>query len=324
MILEGKKIIFLADSYDAYGGWINKTATRLGLAGTEYWNLGLSGSSFTDGRWQTQLSTWVANHPNDIADVGYIVCGGGINDSSPYQFPYLGGAMTAFSNYAKGVFGADVKIKLAYFGWALDTSIILCDRTAHWRRQAMTMYSKATDFGMEYLCGCESALHDRTVLDADGLHPNAEGGNRIAEAVSNALLTGCATITNTGNATIVANGGVVNGLITQTIFGGQNSIYFNDFGISGCSFRFQSGAYVPIATIKLPYGNKIPIQMTQVLMHPNNGMGSKLFNCRFKIENDVLYFSLYDVNPATQMLWDLTIDNISQFCLSISTCSIMD
>lgn len=314
-----KKYIFIGDSYDQYSGWVNKTAERLGLSNNEYYNLALSGASFKDGRFLSQLQNWVTNNPTEVKNIGTIVCGGGINDSDADGVNVLGTRIQSFMDYVKTNFPSYTKVKLAYFGWALDTSPILADRTAPYRAVACNIYSRCTTWGAEYLTGCESVLHQRDLLDVDGLHPNSEGGNSISYALANALKTGnCSVVKPYGYATI--NGELKN-TITQTIFNDLNIIKFTNFTLELNNTTFSNGEYVEVANVVLPFGNKMTPILVMIPYQNASGNTKALF--RVKIENDKMYLALYDFDGGYYYKSD-TIARTQNFDFLVTQSAISD
>ena len=254
-----RKFLFVADSYDDYSGWIDKCANILGLRkNIDYWNLGLSGSSFIDGRWLSQVKDWVTNHPDQVDNIGTIVCGGGINDATPpYTQTSLASSMRAFSDYCHATFN-NVEIKLSFFGYVYDTSAWTGGRDRNQRIIAQEIWSRAAEFNMIYMTGAELVMHDRSLMSDDALHPNAEGGNRIAGCVANQLLTGSCNVTNIGIASIINEGATISGNIREIIFNNSDIIKFENLTIinnTSNPWHFQNGEYQNIATCYLPFSN---------------------------------------------------------------------
>ena len=296
---QNRKFLFLADSYDEYGGWVDKTASMLGLTSDRYWNIGKRNTSFASGSWLSLVQEWVASHPNDVKDIGTIVCGGGINDSDATGYSALPNALREFRSYINTTFGYDVSVKIAYFGWALNTSAILAGREANYRAAVCSLYARAESFGMEYLCGCEMVLHNRELLNNDGLHPNSEGGTRIAEVVSNAIKAGCASVVGTlKNATITPVNGTVSGVISQRVFEGQLFTNFDNLTFNNIGVTFSNNDWVKLADVKLPYGNGV-WQFTQRVMCEVSSVNTT-YDMMFYISGDALYGK---INQITDGSW---------------------
>lgn len=257
---KNTKFLFLADSYDDYSGWIDKTANKLGLEkNVDYWNLGLSGSSFSDGRWLTQIQDWYSRHSDIANQVGHVICGGGINDSGSTVASILAPAMQTFSAWVHANL-PNAQIQLSWFGYGFDNSAWVGDRIAKHRAIANMLWSRAEGFGMTYMPGSEMVLHDRSLMDDDNLHPNPEGGNRISECVANQIVNGSCNVTNSGEANVIQGGGTIEGSIKQIIFNNINTIIFDSLKISntsGIPWRFENGAYIDVAVCYLPYGYRM-------------------------------------------------------------------
>jgi hypothetical protein len=315
------KYLFISDSYDQYGSWISKTASIMGLAsGTDYWNIAAPSTSMSSGTWLGLLQTWVAAHPNDIKSIGTIVCGGGINDSDSTNFPLLANAMTAFGNYCKTTFGSDVHVKLAFFGWALDTSSILNGRTANYRMAVQELYGRAEGYGMEYIPGCEMVLHNRTLLDVDGLHPNADGGQRIAECVSNGLKNGYASVTSYATTTLIPVSGTASGSVSQSVANGQVVTYFESLVVNGTNLTFANNAFTKIGDIHLPLGNKIPETPVRIMLQTAGGNVS--YDAYVRILNDALEARIYQIDGGSFVTATATV--FQAFSLTISNAGIRD
>ena len=315
-----RKFLFVADSYDEYGGWIDKCAGFLGLRkNIDYWNLGLSGSSFIDGRWLTQVKNWVASHPSEVANIGTIVCGGGINDATPpYTQTALAINMKAFSDYCHSTF-TDIEIKLSWFGYVFDTSAWAGGRDKYQRTIAQQIWSRASEFNMTYMPGAEMVLHDRALVVDDALHPNAEGGKRIAGCVANQLVTGSCNVTNMGFASLENSGASISGNIRQVVFNNTDIVSFEDLTLinnTNTPWHFKDGAWQDISVCYLPFSNAMPEFNTIIQMQLADNTWVNAY-CMIAVIGNILKIAVKDIDNTTGYLADLQVKRINSINLHV-------
>ena len=316
--IGGAKYLFLGDSYalPEYGNWITNAANFLGLNSNEYWNLSVSGSNIASGLWLSYIQNWVTNHQEEVANIGTIVCGGGINDSDATNFPKLATALEALIKYCKNTFGANVHVKLFYFGWALDTSSIIAGRTANYRSITQTVYASCAQYGGEYVPGGETILHNREFLGDDGLHPNAAGGRAIGWIVANGCKVGANSVNNYGAVNVAAINGNTSGSIWQYLCNNVNTIQFDAFTINFNSPITLSGDWVNVATIKLPYGNSMPATGVTLLLAGDG----KLVNasCLIRIYDEKLQVAIREWDSTGNKYMTIYCTNINSFSLLVN------
>ena len=294
---KASKYLFVGDSYDTLTapGWVSKTATKLGLSSSDYWNLSMSGSNIASGLWKSNIEAWVNSHTNEVKNIGCVLLAGGINDSDSTNFPLLANAMTALGAYCKSAL-PNAKVKIAFIGWALDTSSILAGRTANYRMAVHEIYRWAARYGMEYLPGCEMVLHNRNYLLSDGLHPNTDGLEVISDALAGAIKVGSASVTYFYDAVFTPVSGTKNGQISQSISNGQVVTYFTDFNINGTSLAFSGGKYTKIGDLKLTLGNRIVPFATRMMFEV--GGRNVTYDVVMKCENDGLYVKINQIDTG--------------------------
>lgn len=227
--------IFLGDSYESYSGWAAKTAVNLGLSNDRFVNLCQDSTNIASGAWLTILTTWVTNNPTLVGKVTHVIGGGGINDSSADALPNLDTAIGNLTAYIKGNL-PKAKFYLSYFGFGREASPILMNRTWIYRAQAQSIYSQCGKHGAIYLKGLEGVLHNVSLLDSDGLHPNAQGGAMIAAYLASAINTGAANvsypITNASYSPYDDNS-TASGDIHETLNDGIYTIWIANLAVTG-------------------------------------------------------------------------------------------
>lgn len=309
---DNRKWIFIGDSYDEYSGWVNKAANLLGLTTGQYFNLAVSGHAFYNGVWLNDLKTWVANNPNEVSKIGYIVVGGGLNDSHADATAELGRNMLNFGNYCKSTF-TDTKVMLTYFGWEID-SINTHRSTPVYRASAQTLYSRASAFNMEYLSGCECAVHNRSLMDSGGIHPTDEGGRHIAWAVTNAIKTGYGAVNwNINYADFTPLSGTLGDAssIQQSIT--SNIVYTHGrINLTDAAINLVGGQAVDLGTLILPLSNAIPWWESSLFIRKDSGEFENA-PCRVIVTGDKLKIMYLGLNEGKTGYADVTATQISLF-----------
>lgn len=193
--LQNRKFLFLGDSYAVGSGlaegektWVQHTASFLRLSfGVNAFQHAVAGASFgiaptDEHNFTTVLQGAVAGlSAAQCAEMTDIVLLSGCNDWQ-YDKAAIAAGIEAFANVAKTEF-PNAKVWLFYAGWA----------TAHGVRQGLQKAyyaydSTAPKFGMVCFNKLYQILHNKNRLLADGVHPNADGQQRLGYSVANAVL----------------------------------------------------------------------------------------------------------------------------------------
>ncbi len=189
--LQNRKFLFVGDSYASSSGqntWAEYAAGFLRLVfGVNAFKYATAGASFgitpTDEHNFTQVLQGAVSglSVKQRAEVTDIVVLGGCNDW-PYDKTAIAAGVKAFANVAKTEF-PNAKVWLFYGGWS----------TSHTYRQGLqTAYyaydSTAPQFGFVCFNTLYRILHNKNRLLADGVHPNADGQQRLGYSVANAVL----------------------------------------------------------------------------------------------------------------------------------------
>lgn len=316
-----RKILFMGDSYDSTSGWVAKTANMLGLSSDKYFNIAQSGHGFYQSTWLNDLKSWVSQNPNEVSNIGMIVIGGGLNDSTNDNVLALGTNMRAFSEYAHNTF-TDCEINLAYFGWRIESMPDPINRTAYYRAKCMREYSFARLYKMNYLPGCECCLHERILMGDDGVHPTSLGGSFIAYCVANAMKTGQATVYKIGSGTFTPSSGNFTVYLTQSIH--NNSLKTNiAMAANNLNISFTGGVPVDIGEIKFEFSNKIsPIQMPINVKLSDGTFVTGLF--KLVVENDRLKMTYLNIGADKRSFDNITITDILSFDYNVDDNALLD
>lgn len=192
---SNRKIVFLGDSYNyTDGGWISKLIARLSLNSANVYDYTVTGHGFNNGQWLNDLTNFVTDHNNIVNDITDIIIIGGVNDSTVSALSALRSQINAFVAYA-AVNLPNAFISVAFVGSATQQSTVMADRTYSRRMQALSLYKECLNKkNCRLLAGTFNALCQYTLFDADGLHPNQYGNDKIVESVAQALLSGKADV----------------------------------------------------------------------------------------------------------------------------------
>ena len=186
--LINKKYLFFGDSYNFNGGgWLTGVVNALGI--TEYYDYTVSGHGFTTSTdWGDDIQRFRTEHPDVDETITDIVIVGGINDAMDSSFSTLSSKVTDFCDYVALNFPL-AKITMCYVGNAEATSSVLDTRTYANRLKCMNIEERVlTSYGHIFAPGCQNALFQYTLFNADGLHPNSYGQSMgIIPAVVSAL-----------------------------------------------------------------------------------------------------------------------------------------
>ena len=314
-----RKWLFLGDSYDATSGWVEKTANFMGIARTDYYNIAQSGHGFYQDTWLNDIRNWCNSNPDKIAEIGQIVVGGGLNDSTAENVASLGRNMEAFSNFCKNTFdGANVYI--AYFGWRVESVPDPISRTGYYRAKAIEQYSYAPLYGMNYLPGGECCLHNKNHMNEGGTHPNSEGGFYIACYVGNALKTGSWETVKIGRATVEGNG--VTAYVTQSIHGTTLTTTLS-IAVKDVNIQFTGGTPYELCTMNFELSNSISQTILTLNVKKDNGeYESVLFDIRFS--NNKMIMTPLNINTSKNGYENFTVTEILSFSFTTTNNALLD
>lgn len=294
-----RKWLFLGDSYDGTSGWVAKLVDMMGLEEGEYWNLCVGGDGFYNNLWISRVQTWVANHPEEVGNIGHILIAGGFNDSRAEVYVQLANLIQQFGNYCYNTFD-DATVQLAYIGWGIDTGTFDTSLvTGQYRCGARWLYSQCGRFHMEYLNGCETAVKMRDLMNDDGFHPNVEGGYRIAVALLNAIKTGHGGVNfplNNAQFSLIGPG-IIDGAVQQSVSG--LSVYTRVYLTMVEMYQtFVGNVPVAVANLKLPHSSKFP--RTEIVLNLETVEGNaQTERFALHVDKDILYMTLMSVENNT-------------------------
>lgn len=252
----------------------------------------------------TLLSTWVSGHADEINNVGAVVCVAGLNDSNVNSVPLLPAAITTLSNYVRTTF-SHAKMYFGYTGFLnqqVNKSKPPAQQSAatdEYIRRALLAYINCIKDGALYLGGVENVIHQKSLLDTDGIHPNQEGAAQLGRAVANALLQGYTSHQReeTAFVTYEREYGFAYGNMNQSSVNGVQSTVINlgfqfyDNPESGQNPDFShcptwtSGDVFTAGKISPPFTNGL--EATDILMSVYAlNVGSILCNCRVAVDKE--------------------------------------
>lgn len=250
-----RNYILIGDSYalGTHSNWTQKLKDL--LTGSTVWRLQDSGAGFVNGEFLDMITGWVNSHPNNVYEVTDVVVCGGANDSIS-TLNNLATAMPAFSSYVHTNI-PNAKIWIGFIGWVNRNSDVFANRTPSYQRQAYNYYTNKALHGMDYLNGVTMVCHNMDYMQSDGIHPNTDGGDAIANAVYQALMNGFATIARYDNIEgYSVSGGTLNGTVYQSISGDLILIYHGDLTFTFTTHPTITNEWVTLATdFVLPYSD---------------------------------------------------------------------
>lgn len=195
---DAMQVIFIGDSYGTgYGitpttsNWIDICANILGSSGGykkfEYKKAAANGAGFSVSDSSNtflallQSITTVGDEKNlDVTDI--VVCGGWNDGENSVTT-----GMQNFKNYCVQNYPY-AKIHIGYIAWQSSAKT---GGTKVPRAIGLQNYIReATSMGMIYMSNIQYVLHDYSLFQSDGFHPNANGCYRIAAQVANHLMGG--------------------------------------------------------------------------------------------------------------------------------------
>lgn len=236
-----KKYVFMGDSYgDGYSpdgnvtSWITLLVNKLNLTSGQYISTHHGGYRFayssSDYNYIKLLNALTSD--NDLTDM--YVCGG-YNDNSASENDILLGIQN-FNTLFQQKF-PNAKLHIGFIGWSKNGGSL--------QRLPLTFkyYKKACEtLQIDFMDGCEYALHNYyKYFASDGVHPNQNGQNSIANALYDCITKGKANVIEIEGFYFQPVGGSVansntrmilnNGIVTAIMNGGsQNTmaIQFTD------------------------------------------------------------------------------------------------
>ena len=187
---NNRKIIFQSDSYGT-SNWPLAAAAALGLSSGSYYNLFQSGAAFN-----TQMSPQYnflyglqnTTFPDPRADYTDIVVCAGRNEIIA-DAPQIMNGLSNYYAYVKQQF-PNAKLHIGFIGWDLNTTEIADNKESQLFVACSAYVQWCLQNGVDYLTGVENILHDRSLFQADGKHPNEQGGQMLGNGIAMALSTG--------------------------------------------------------------------------------------------------------------------------------------
>nr|DAJ97950.1 MAG TPA: hypothetical protein [Caudoviricetes sp.] len=208
------KMVIISDSYgltpSIEDNWIVNFANNLGLkVNDDYVSYSEGGASFggTDGfpLFQNMVSQIDLKNINPI-DVGYVIICGGFNDLNGVHGSSSDNIKNGISNLKRNIDKRfpNAKTYVGFIGWSAEETKLI--------PSAITLNDYITSCainGINYLNNVEYAMHYDTFFQADNIHPTNIGAKEIANAVTNAIISGSANVAKPfKNATYKLSNGV--------------------------------------------------------------------------------------------------------------------
>ena len=197
-LLDNRTFIVFGDSYavnDSENGitnnFVDMCGSYLGLTSSRWMNVSAAGMGFDGGvgSWKdavvTKANSMTEAQRNAVTDIIFV---GGRNDAARIQSgssstSIIGQNITTCANNVKTYF-PNAKMYNAFVGrdWS--------DNMIEPMKEAFRLYDSAQNRRMAYFTGIENALHYKSLLRSDGIHPNMTGMYALAIALCNCILTG--------------------------------------------------------------------------------------------------------------------------------------
>ena len=211
IVTPPKKYLFVGDSYaDGYSPdgdttpWQNIVKTKLGLTDAQFVTTHAGGYGFgTSAEYNYYGLINALADDNDITD---IIIGGGYNDNTSTEQNIIDGIANVVTLCATKF--PNAKLHIAFFGWSRNASAKTNLVFTYYQ------YNKGCDAqpSVDFMKNTQYALHDYYALfSSDGIHPNQDGQNAIANVVYDALVYGSANVMIYSGFTFSTSAGVSGG-----------------------------------------------------------------------------------------------------------------
>lgn len=180
--LSARRFLFVGDSYIASHNntCVEIACSRLGI--TEFENVSVSGSSFRDGSFLSQIIGYTGDKTS-ITDIFVL---GGLNDSFYTTVSSeVTTAIDTFCQYVKTNY-PNAHLTVCFCGHAFDDSSVLSGRTWDKRYWARYAYKQVSTNGFTYEPDMYLALVlNATHMGSDRVHPNSFGQLALADSLMN-------------------------------------------------------------------------------------------------------------------------------------------
>jgi len=183
---KDRKVLFVGDSYSegwtpdgTNTGWSARVISLLGLSGAVIRHK--SGIGFNHSIDNINFSNIVDDVPNKDTFTDIVVCGG--RNDAPFTEGDIIGAVESTINHYKSLF-PNALIHIGMIAFSTESTTVEITKM-------YIAYLNGTEHrGEHYLYGVETALSSGQYMASDGMHPNSNGQQKIAEAVATALVSG--------------------------------------------------------------------------------------------------------------------------------------
>ena len=187
---DDRKIVFHSDSYGT-SNWPAAAATALGLTSNSYYDLMQSGAAFNT-KMASQYNflyglqnTTFPDPRTDYTDI--VVCAG--RNEIIADYPQIMDGLSNYYAYVKQQF-PNAKLHIGFIGWDLNTTEVADNKEGQLFVACSAYMQWCVQNGVDYLTGVENILHDRSLFQEDGKHPNEQGGQMLGNGIAIALSKG--------------------------------------------------------------------------------------------------------------------------------------
>lgn len=192
-LLDSKKIVIFSDSY----GMVNPSGYNwpdyIGsfIPNSTIYNQSISGAGFIVEnptlRFSYILNNYNISNPSQITD---FILAAGYNDaliiqSNPQEIISLRNAISDFAIAVKQKF-INAKLWIGYLPWETELNLIT-KKNADGLISTRNGYNYLFNNRMNYIPNIEYTLHDDSLLDNSGYHPNISGSQHIANNIAQAI-----------------------------------------------------------------------------------------------------------------------------------------
>lgn len=231
-----KKYVFMGDSYaDGYSpdgdttSWISLLVNKMNLSSGQYISTHAGGLGFSTNRPNYNFISLLQNLTADDSLTDLYVCGG-YNDAGQTKTNIING-ISNFKTLFDNKF-PNAKLHIGFIGWSSNSN------TINNLKNAFFAYKEACElYNIDLMNGVQFALHNYfKYFSSDGIHPNQNGQNSIANALYNCIVSGDAKVYEKENLYFNIAGSVSNSNIEMILSNGYISVNNLSSSLLGINF----------------------------------------------------------------------------------------
>lgn len=260
-LLLNKKYLVISDSYGK--GWSQSgtqykpfTDFAREYTGNTIYNVSESGAGFANIGDNGNTFSTLLNNFNDIPKklITNVIVLGGFNDRLHTQEQIIAGILNFMTQCKKLFINASVSI--GFIGWCTYSPDYLT------LQRAKLSYQNCSRYGATYITNIEYVLHDMSLFDSDGIHPNNLGHIELGTALSQYIERGVVCNTHKPRTNIALNplhNIVLSNAITQKLDNGMLGWgWYDEFNIANMqefdAFVLNGNTWLEVATFNGGYG----------------------------------------------------------------------